>query len=554
MTPSYVNLPVLLWVKAIVFIDFLAVALVVPVLPSYFKDAGIDSKSYGLLSSVYSISQLFGSIILGFCSDALSKRSILLISFLGSAISYSLMGITKNIVLLYFSRFLVGTVKQTISTSTLLITQYCGDNEQLRTKELARLNGIASVSFVIGPVLGGILYKMAPRLPANLACALFLLNILVCIFCCSESELSRLERNVPSKPSPAVTPKCSCNTVECPQHWATHAVTVLVDFWQISCSRLNYIVLLRLGLIFVQSSMTSRYIYHYYEDRFGIETYQLGFITSFATIVSILSELLFVEPVLKLLLDGGQQKKSIEHNSVDERHARVEILCLIVLIVSSVAESLSPNLPTYLISSLLPFTVAGAVLSSATRSVFISTVPPPHLGKVLGVFNAAVTLIGVISPLYGSHLFALFGSNVVDDCNVSELNCADGRPSTAASGKETSVYLAHTVGGNIALKGVITALHYSVLLVAVVWYTNMKYRTKIITGVSDTKSNEGCVYDSASSVTYQQRNECTDTFPQSGGSIAPIRNKNSASSTKESNCMCGRVVTAQKLVSKSKVE
>lgn len=37
-------------IKMIVFIDFFAVALVIPLIQSYFKEAGIDTKLYAFIS------------------------------------------------------------------------------------------------------------------------------------------------------------------------------------------------------------------------------------------------------------------------------------------------------------------------------------------------------------------------------------------------------------------------------------------------------------------------------------------------------------------------
>ena len=73
----------LFWIKAVVFLDFFGVALVVPLLTSYFRDAGIDTKLLGILSSLYSLSQIFGGIIIGVLSDTQSKHDVLMLSLLG---------------------------------------------------------------------------------------------------------------------------------------------------------------------------------------------------------------------------------------------------------------------------------------------------------------------------------------------------------------------------------------------------------------------------------------------------------------------------------------
>lgn len=48
-----------LWV--LVFVDMLAVGLVIPLLPYYASNLGADAVTYGYLGSIYGISQLIGS-------------------------------------------------------------------------------------------------------------------------------------------------------------------------------------------------------------------------------------------------------------------------------------------------------------------------------------------------------------------------------------------------------------------------------------------------------------------------------------------------------------
>ena len=45
-------------IKVLVFLDLFAVAILVPLLPSYFRNLGISTELYGLVSSVYSAAQV----------------------------------------------------------------------------------------------------------------------------------------------------------------------------------------------------------------------------------------------------------------------------------------------------------------------------------------------------------------------------------------------------------------------------------------------------------------------------------------------------------------
>lgn len=74
------------------------------------------------MSSAYSLSQIAGGLVLGALSDrAMSRRSVLLISFLGSALSYGTIGLSSSLNMLLMGRVVVGLVKQARIGSWLLL-------------------------------------------------------------------------------------------------------------------------------------------------------------------------------------------------------------------------------------------------------------------------------------------------------------------------------------------------------------------------------------------------------------------------------------------------
>jgi len=53
----------------------------------------------------------------------LGRKRVLLLSFAGAGLSYLLVGVADSLGLLVLSRVIVGLVKQTMTTSTALVTQ-----------------------------------------------------------------------------------------------------------------------------------------------------------------------------------------------------------------------------------------------------------------------------------------------------------------------------------------------------------------------------------------------------------------------------------------------
>ena len=108
------------WLLFICFLDLFGVSLVVPLLPKIFKHLNGDPALWGVTASAYSVAQIAGSVILGSASDRLGRRGMLIISMLGAAISYALVGFATSISMLIASRVIVGFVKQTQTISTAL--------------------------------------------------------------------------------------------------------------------------------------------------------------------------------------------------------------------------------------------------------------------------------------------------------------------------------------------------------------------------------------------------------------------------------------------------
>ena len=124
---------VLLLLPWLVLMDMLAVSLVIPLLHVYMKSAGMTSAVDREYASFYfSSSQILGGILMGFLTNT-GAKTILLGSFIGSAVSYALLYISStqgSYYLFIASRILVGLVKQTMTVSTSLLSQHTHDTNR----------------------------------------------------------------------------------------------------------------------------------------------------------------------------------------------------------------------------------------------------------------------------------------------------------------------------------------------------------------------------------------------------------------------------------------
>lgn len=162
----------------IVLVDFLGFGLIIPLLPFYVPDYAHNPMKVTLIFSVFSICQFIGAPILGALSDRYGRRPILILSQLGSAAGYVLLGVASfpkwdpqtRLVLVYLSRVIDGFTGGNVSTAQAYISDVT--TPQNRAKGMGLLGAAFGIGFSVGPFLGGVLGAYNVSWPAFAAALL----------------------------------------------------------------------------------------------------------------------------------------------------------------------------------------------------------------------------------------------------------------------------------------------------------------------------------------------------------------------------------------------
>lgn len=152
----------LLVVVLIVLIDLLGFSLVIPLLPRYGDTFGFNETQIGLLQAAFPLCQLVAGPILGRLSDRYGRRPVLIVSQMGTAISFVLLAFSHSFVPMLLARMLDGA-----SGGNILVAQaYVADitKPEDRAKSLGLIGAAFGVGFTMGPLLGGLLLS-APVSP-----------------------------------------------------------------------------------------------------------------------------------------------------------------------------------------------------------------------------------------------------------------------------------------------------------------------------------------------------------------------------------------------------
>jgi MFS transporter, DHA1 family, multidrug resistance protein len=169
------------------FIAFMGIGLVIPVLPTLMNELGIDGKTVGYLTAAFAIAQLIVSPFAGKAVDKFGRKIMIVLGLFIFGLSELLFGLGKEIEMLFFSRILGG-----ISAAFIMpgVTAYIADITTLETrpKALGYMSAAISTGFIIGPGIGGFLAEFGTRTPFYFAGALGTVAAILTILFISEPE------------------------------------------------------------------------------------------------------------------------------------------------------------------------------------------------------------------------------------------------------------------------------------------------------------------------------------------------------------------------------
>jgi len=391
-----------LYLKFIVSLDFLAVATVVPLLPQYLVRTGCCNEQLAFISSAYSLAQLVGGVLLGWVSDGImTRKTILMTSLLGSAASYGMIGVSSSRPLLILSRIVVGLVKQTMTMTTALISDLPLDRSR-RTKHMSHLTAAVTVSWIVGPALGGYLFWLSPCLPPLVAAVIFTIAALLCLIGVP---------NHPDPPPPGFSPLST--SISSPdllgmsngnsgsgfksksKSFGTFLSTLRSNFREaFNDPTIIRIVGIRLLYSFTIISLMPTNFVGYLEARYGLKSHEVAYLHSYRATLSFLAQTFLVSAVVK------------HHTFSEEATARAAIVFGVFLKYSEV---LNRDRLVFLFVTTPAIVGVFSLFDCSLQGIYTDSIPAGHRGAALGSMSALQSLVKVAAPLYGGEIFQRVG-------------------------------------------------------------------------------------------------------------------------------------------------
>ena len=173
-----------------VMLDMVANGLIGPVWPNLIRGfvGGDTSRSavvFGVFSTMFAAAQIVSAPIMGALSDRYGRRPVILISCLGLAIDYLIMAMAPNLAMLFVGRVLAGITSANMSTAGAYIADVTPPEK--RAAAYGMLSAAFGIGFIVGPMMGGLLGQLGPRVPFWAAAALTFANAAYGFFVLPES-------------------------------------------------------------------------------------------------------------------------------------------------------------------------------------------------------------------------------------------------------------------------------------------------------------------------------------------------------------------------------
>ena len=147
-----------------IFIAFLGIGLVIPVLPTIMNELSINGTIAGYLVAAFALTQLIVSPAAGKWVDQYGRKKMMVIGLIIFGLSELLFGLGKSTIVLFLSRMLGGVSAAFIMPA---VTAFIADITTIekRPKALGYMSAAITTGFIIGPGIGGFLAEIGTRIP-----------------------------------------------------------------------------------------------------------------------------------------------------------------------------------------------------------------------------------------------------------------------------------------------------------------------------------------------------------------------------------------------------
>lgn len=340
------------------FIAFLGIGLVIPVLPTLMREMHISGTSVGYLTASFAIAQLIFSPLVGKAVDKYGRKIMIVIGLFIFGLSEFLFGIGQQIEVLFISRILGGISASFIMPSA---TAFIADitNIETRPKALGYMSAAINTGFIIGPGIGGFLAGFGTRVPFFFAGGLGTTAAILSIILLSEPKRSE------EKPEHSKEEKSILKRIFSPIYLIAFILIFITSF----------------GLASFESFFSL-----FVDHKFQFGPSKIAFIITIGATLGVIAQVVLFDRLVKL---WGEIK--LIRNSII-------LASILVFLMTVVSSHLSIFFVTFLV-------FVGFDLFRPSVTSYLSKIAGDEQGFVGGMNSMFTSLANVFGPILGGMFF-----------------------------------------------------------------------------------------------------------------------------------------------------
>ena len=146
-----------------ILVNLIGFGIIIPLLPFYAQTFGASPLVVGLLFASFSVAQLIAAPLLGEWSDRWGRRPVLILSLIGTVVSFAMLAVAHSLWMLFAARIVDGLSGGNITTARAYIADI--STEENRAKSYGVLGAAFGLGFIIGPALGALFSRISYTAP-----------------------------------------------------------------------------------------------------------------------------------------------------------------------------------------------------------------------------------------------------------------------------------------------------------------------------------------------------------------------------------------------------
>jgi DHA1 family tetracycline resistance protein-like MFS transporter len=345
----------------ILVVNLIGFGIMIPLLPLYAESFGASEQVIGLVIATFSLCQLVASPALGALSDRWGRRPVLVLSLIGTVVSFVMLALARSVPMLFAARLVDGLSGGNISTARAYVADITSEDE--RAKAYGLIGAAFGVGFVLGPALGGALAHVSYTAPIWAAAALTLVATALAWVWLPETV-----HRAQASPAP---------------FWAGLGAAF---------SRRSLRPLLIVDLVYWTATAVFQGTFALVAaHRFGFDVPHVGYVLAAFGVLGVLVQVKLVGPVVAAL---GER--------------RVFASGLLLAAVGLGGSGLAHDVRLFLVA-LVPYAVGSALCTPALASLISRAAGREEQGTVQGAASALESLGRTLGPVWGTAVMQRLG-------------------------------------------------------------------------------------------------------------------------------------------------